>query len=255
MSHVTTGASAATETASPLLAIQNLTVRYGLATAVRNLDLSVNEGHALALLGVNGSGKSTVARALSGLVPVAAGQIHFQGRDITGWPAHKIRQAGLIYLPEGRGIFPDLTVIENLRLSACVIKNRSERAATVDRAMELFPALKPRAKNHAALLSGGEQQMLSLARALTTSPRLIVADELSLGLAPKMVDTVFESLELLKGTGATIILIEQFAARALKFADHCALLQRGSLSWHGESRTATSEVIAGYLGGAAATGV
>ena len=158
MSHVTTEVSATTETASPLLAIQNLTVRYGLATAVRNLDLSVNEGHALALLGVNGSGKSTVARALSGLVPVAAGRIHFQGRDITGWPAHKIRKADLVYLPEGRGIFPDLTVIENLRLSACVIKNRSERAATVDRAMELFPALKPRAKNHAALLSGGSSK-------------------------------------------------------------------------------------------------
>ena len=255
MSQVATEALDPTDSASPLLAIQNLTVRYGLATAVRDLDLSVNQGHALALLGVNGSGKSTVARALSGLVPVAAGRIRFDGRDITGWPAHKIRRAGLIYLPEGRGIFPDLTVLENLRLSAGVIRNRSDRAATVDRAMELFPPLKPRAKTHAVLLSGGEQQMLSLARALTTSPKLIVADELSLGLAPKMVDTVFESLELLKGTGATIVLIEQFAARALKFADHCALLQRGSLSWHGESRAATGEVIAGYLGRAAATGV
>jgi branched-chain amino acid transport system ATP-binding protein len=254
MSHVAPE-GAGIDSAGPLLAVQSLTVRYGLSTAVRNLDLSVLQGQALALLGVNGSGKSTVARALSGLVPVAAGQILFDGRDITGWPAHKIRRAGLIYLPEGRGIFPDLTVIENLRLSAGVIKNRSERSATVDRAMELFPSLKRREKNHAALLSGGEQQMLSLARALTTSPKLIVADELSLGLAPKMVDTVFESLELLKGTGATIILIEQFAARALKFAEYCAVLQRGSLSWHGESRTATSEVIAGYLGEAVATGV
>jgi branched-chain amino acid transport system ATP-binding protein len=254
MSHVAPEASAP-DSATPLLAIQNLTVRYGLATAVRNLDLSVQPGQALALLGVNGSGKSTVARAVSGLVPVAAGRIIFDGRDITNWPAHRIRRAGLIYLPEGRGIFPDLTVIENLRLAAGVIKNRSERAATVDRAMELFPPLKQRANNDAALLSGGEQQMLSLARALTTSPKLIVADELSLGLAPKMVDTVFESLELLKGTGATIILIEQFAARALKFAEYCALLQRGSLSWHGESRAATGEVIAGYLGDAVATGV
>jgi branched-chain amino acid transport system ATP-binding protein len=245
----------AADSASPLLAIQNVTVRYGLSTAVRNLDLSVDQGQALALLGVNGSGKSTVARAVSGLVPVSAGQIVFDGRDITNWSAHKIRRAGLIYLPEGRGIFPDLTVVENLRLSAGVIRSRSDRAATIDRAMELFPPLKLRAKNHAALLSGGEQQMLSLARALTTSPKLIVADELSLGLAPKMVDTVFESLELLKGTGATIILIEQFAARALKFAEYCALLQRGRLSWHGESRTATSEVIAGYLGEAVATGV
>src|SRR6266702_7614778 len=178
----------AADSASPLLATQNVTVRYGLSTAVRNLDLSVDQGQALALLGVNGSGKSTVARAVSGLVPVSAGRIVFDGRDITNWSAHKIRRAGLIYLPEGRGIFPDLTVVENLRLSAGVIRSGSDRAATVDRAMELFPPLKLRAKNHAALLSGGEQQMLSLARALTTSPKLIVADELSLGLAPKMVD-------------------------------------------------------------------
>jgi branched-chain amino acid transport system ATP-binding protein len=257
MSHAATEASSTTDVAGAtdrtgaLLTVENLTVRYGLSTAVRDLNLSVRKGTAVALLGVNGSGKSTLARALSGLVPIASGRILLEGQDITGWPAYRVRRAGLIYLPEGRGIFPDLTVMENLRVAACVIKSRSERVASVERAMEIFPALKPRAKNQAAMLSGGEQQMLSLARALTTSQKLIVADELSLGLAPKMVDVVFESLELLRGTGATIILIEQFAARALQFAEQCVLLQRGSLSWEGESRAATDEIVAGYLGEAA----
>ena len=234
--------------AAPLLQVQNLTVRYGLATAVRDLSLTLDRGEALALLGVNGSGKSTFARALSGLVPAAHGTITFDGHDITRWQPHRVRRAGLIYLPEGRGIFPDLTVTENLRLASGLIASRKERAAAVEHGLELFPALKARAKNHAAMLSGGEQQMLSLARALTVTPKLIIADEMSLGLAPKMVDAVFEALELMRNHDATIILIEQFAERALKFAGQCALLQRGRLSWHGTSQTATEEVIAGYLG-------
>lgn len=234
--------------AAPLLQIQNLTVRYGMATAVRDLSLTLDRGEALALLGVNGSGKSTLARALSGLVPPAAGKITFDGHDITRWQPHRIRRAGLIYLPEGRGIFPELTVMENLRLASGLTRNRKERAAAAEHGLELFPALKARARNHAAMLSGGEQQMLSLARALTAAPKLIIADEMSLGLAPKMVDTVFEALELMRNRDATIILIEQFAERALKFAGQCALLNRGRLTWHGTSQTATQEVIAGYLG-------
>lgn len=234
--------------AAPLLRVENLTVRYGLATAVRDLSLTLDRGEALAMLGVNGSGKSTLARALSGLVPAASGKIIFDGRDITRWQPHRIRRAGLIYLPEGRGIFPELTVIENLRLAGGLIRDRKARADAADHALEIFPALKARARNHAAMLSGGEQQMLSLARALTTSPKLIIADEMSLGLAPKMVDAVFDALELMRNREATIILIEQFAERALKFAGHCALLQRGRLSWHGTSQTTTQEVIAGYLG-------
>jgi branched-chain amino acid transport system ATP-binding protein len=234
--------------AAPLLRVENLTVRYGMATAVRDLSLTLDRGEALAMLGVNGSGKSTLARALSGLVPAAGGKIIFDGHDITRWQPHRIRRAGLIYLPEGRGIFPELTVIENLRLAGGLIRNRKQRADAADHALELFPALKTRARNHAAMLSGGEQQMLSLARALTASPKLIIADEMSLGLAPKMVDAVFDALELMRNREATIILIEQFAERALKFAGQCALLQRGRLSWHGTSQTASQEVIAGYLG-------
>jgi branched-chain amino acid transport system ATP-binding protein len=234
--------------AAPLLRVENLTVRYGMATAVRDLSLTLDRGEALALLGVNGSGKSTLARALSGLVPAAGGKIIFDGQDITRWQPHRIRRAGLIYLPEGRGIFPELTVVENLRLAGGLIRNRKQRADAADHALELFPALKIRAKSHAAMLSGGEQQMLSLARALTASPKLIIADEMSLGLAPKMVDAVFQALELMRNREATIILIEQFAERALKFAGQCALLQRGRLSWHGTSQTASQQVIAGYLG-------
>ena len=238
----------AVRTATPLLSITGLTVRYGLSMALRDINLELRESRALAVLGVNGAGKSTLARALSGLVPSARGKIVFDGQDITAMSAHRIRKAGLIYLPEGRGIFSGLTVSENLRLAAGVIKPRSQRADAVERALEIFPGLKARISNQASMLSGGEQQMLSLARALTTSPKLIIADEMSLGLAPKMVDTVFETLETMKGTGATIILIEQFAHRALAFADDCALLQRGHLSWHGPSDEATDEIIAGYLG-------
>ncbi|MCU1659921.1 MAG: transporter related protein [Pseudonocardiales bacterium] len=242
-------------TGEPLLRVEGLTVRYGLATALRDLDLVLYPGVALAVLGVNGAGKSTLARVLSGLVPATAGKISFDGQDITGWSAHRIRKAGLVYLPEGRGVFPSLTVTENLRLAAGVLRNRSDRVAAVGRALDIFPSLKARSGNQAAMLSGGEQQMLSLARALTTSPKLIIADEMSLGLAPKMVDVVFETLETMKQNGATIILIEQFANRALSFAEQCALLQRGHLSWHGDSKAATNEVIAGYLGDSVATGV
>ena len=233
---------------APLLRIENLTVRYGLATAVRDISLTLDRGEALALLGVNGSGKSTLARAVSGLVPAAGGRIMFDGRDITRWQPHRVRRAGLIYLPEGRGIFPDLTVVENLRLASALIRSRPERAAAAERALELFPALRARSRSQAAMLSGGERQMLSLARALTTSPKLVIADEMSLGLAPKMVDAVFEAMALMRDREATIILIEQFADRALRFAGQCALLQRGRLSWHGAAQMATSEVIAGYLG-------
>jgi branched-chain amino acid transport system ATP-binding protein len=241
--------------AASLLTVEHLTVRYGLATAVRDLSFEVPQGKALALLGVNGSGKSTLARTLSGLVPSAAGKIFFEGHNIATWPAHKIRRAGIVYLPEGRGIFQDLTVAENLRLACGVIKSRSERAQAVERAMDFFPALKARAKNLATTLSGGEQQMLSLARGLATAPKLIVADEMSCGLAPKMVNMVFEALDVMRAQGATIVLIEQLANRALKFADEAVLLQRGELSWHGDCQAATQEVMARYLGETVSAGI
>ncbi|MFE9924554.1 ABC transporter ATP-binding protein [Streptomyces sp. NPDC005774] len=233
-------------TASPLLAVRDLDVRYGTAQSLRGLSFDVFPNSTLAVLGPNGAGKSTLARALSGLVRPAGGQVRLDGRDITGKAPEHIRRAGLVHLPEGRGVFPTLTVTENLRMAtAC---GRRQRAAAIERALEVFPVLAARQRQTAGTLSGGEQQMLSLARALTADPRLVVADELSLGLAPKMVDVVFESLRRARSAGVAVIMIEQFVGRALAFADHCLVLQRGRIAWAGEADRAEGELSRRYLG-------
>jgi branched-chain amino acid transport system ATP-binding protein len=231
----------------PILSIRNLEVRYGPALAINGISLDVMPGQAVAIVGTNGAGKSTLARAVSGLVPVTSGQILFDGVDITKTPAHKVRQLGLVYLPEGRGIFPALTVTENLRLAACLLP-RSERKAAVASGRELFPSLMRRSSAIAGTLSGGEQQMLSLCRALILSPKLIVADEMSLGLAPQLVDQVFESLRVLRDAKVTILLIEQFIHRALAFSDVALLLSRGECAWSGSTENAKDEIVTRYLG-------
>ena len=174
----------------------------------------------LAVLGANGAGKSTLARAVSGLVPPTAGRVFFDGQDITGQPAHRIRKLGLTYIPEGRGIFPGLSVVDNLRMAVGQEK-RHERAAAIDRAIERFPVLGQRRTQRAGSLSGGEQQMLALARALAVSPKLVIADEMSLGLAPIVTESVFQALEEARRSGITIVLTEQFVHRALAMADAC----------------------------------
>jgi branched-chain amino acid transport system ATP-binding protein len=232
---------------STLLSIDGLVVRYGSALALSGISLDVPSGSALAVLGANGAGKSTLARTIAGLVPCAAGRIIFDGQDITGLAAHSIRRLGIVHLPEGRGTFPDLTVVENLRMATAVLA-RKERGAAIDTAMEIFPSLAARRNIRAVRLSGGEQQMLSLARALVTSPRLIIADELSLGLSPKLVDIVFESLDALRAKGVTIVVIEQFIHRALRFANAAVLFQRGKATWQGQASAAQGELIARYLG-------
>jgi branched-chain amino acid transport system ATP-binding protein len=231
----------------PFLSIRNLEVRYGPALAVNGISLDVSAGESVAVLGSNGAGKSTLARAVSGLIPVTSGQIFFQGKDITKMAAHKVRQEGIVYLPEGRGIFPALTVTENLRLAACLLP-RADRKAAVASGRELFPSLMRRSSAIAGTLSGGEQQMLSLCRALILTPKLIIADEMSLGLAPQLVDQVFESLRLLRESGATILLIEQFIHRALAFSDTALLLARGECVWSGSTQNAKEEIVARYLG-------
>ena len=195
----------------------------------------------VAVLGANGAGKSTLARAVSGLVPPAAGAIRFDGRDITGLPAHRVRQLGLTYIPEGRGIFPGLSVTENLRM-AVAQEPRRDRADAIDRAIDQFPVLGTRRSQRAGSLSGGEQQMLALARALAVSPKLVIADELSLGLAPLITESVFESLEQARRSGITIVLSEQFVHRALSMADTCVILTRGRVSWSGPATEAGTEV-------------
>lgn len=237
-------------TRSPVLAVEQLSVRYGEASALTEVSLRIGAGRALAILGANGSGKSTLARAVSGLVPPAGGQIVFAGAEIGGWPAHRVRRAGLVYLPESRGVFRTLTVTENLRMAAAELHGRRARRESVEKALETFPALAARRRQPAYLLSGGEQQMLSLARAFAASPRLLIADELSLGLAPKLVDLVFDGLARARQEGVAVILIEQYIHRALAFADECVVLQRGELAWRGTASAAHGEVLRHYLGDA-----
>lgn len=238
-------------TADPLLSVKDLRVRYGPALALDNVTFDITAGQALAVLGPNGAGKSTLARAVSGLIPAQAGAVHFDGADITSRPAHHIRRSGLVYLPEGRGIFPALTVVENLRMAASLLP-RDARKAAIERGLETFPNLAARRGTKAGMLSGGEQQMLSLSRAFIVTPKLITADELSLGLAPKLVDLVFDSLARLKQEGVTIVIVEQFVHRALEFADHAVLLYRGNVAWQGPTASAKHEVLARYLGETAA---
>jgi branched-chain amino acid transport system ATP-binding protein len=238
----------------PLLSVTGLRVRYGPALALDNVTFEIGAGQALAVLGPNGAGKSTLARAVSGLVRPQAGTVRLDGADVTRRPADQIRRHGLVHLPEGRGIFPALTVVENLRMATALLPRDARRAA-VERGLDTFPVLAARAAMKAGLLSGGEQQMLSLCRAFILRPKLLVADEMSLGLAPKLVERVFESLEALKREHVTIMLIEQFVHRALAFADHAVLLSRGRVAWQGPTGSAKHEIIARYLGETAAATV
>jgi branched-chain amino acid transport system ATP-binding protein len=234
-------------TTGPLLQVRDLDVSYGASRALFGVSFGVEAGTVLAVLGANGAGKSTLARAVSGLVAPAAGRVTFDGHDIAGLPAHRIRKLGLTYIPEGRGIFPGLSVTDNLRM-AVAQEPRHERAAAIERAVERFPVLGKRSNQRAGSLSGGEQQMLALARALAVSPKLIIADELSLGLAPLVTESVFESLEEARRSGITIVLSEQFVHRALSMADGCVILTRGRVGWSGPASEAGQEVIDRYLG-------
>jgi branched-chain amino acid transport system ATP-binding protein len=230
-----------------LLEVENLDVRYGPSQALFGVSVDVSPGSVTAVLGANGAGKSTLARTVSGLVPAAAGRISFDGRPINGQSTHRIRKLGLTYIPEGRGIFPGLSVIDNLRMAVAQEK-RGERSDAIDRAIGLFPVLGQRRTQRAGSLSGGEQQMLALARALAVPPRLIIADEMSLGLAPIVAESVFRSLEEAAKSGITIVLIEQFVHRALALADSCVILTRGRVGWSGPASEARQEVLDRYLG-------
>ena len=231
-----------------LLSIEGLNVRYGSVQALFDVSLEVPGGSVVAVLGANGAGKSTLARTASGLVPAFGGKVVFGGEDITKWHPHRIRRAGLVHIPEGRGIFPGLSVAENLRMAVRRVGTGDQRKAAIANAYEMFPVLADRRGQRAGTLSGGEQQMLALARALAVPPRLIIADEMSLGLAPLVVDFVFESIERASKSGVTIVLIEQFIHRALWLASECVILRQGSVAWTGPSDNARQEVLDRYLG-------
>ncbi|GAB2483412.1 ABC transporter ATP-binding protein [Jatrophihabitans fulvus] len=234
-----------------ILDMTDVEVRYGTALALSKFSLTVRRGSVLALLGPNGAGKSTVARTVSGLIRATRGSITFDGQDITKKRPDEIRRLGLLHLPEGRGVFTGLTVSENLRMAAATLP-RAERGDAIARAYDMFGVLGERRRQLAGTLSGGEQQMLSLSRALILSPTLVVADEMSLGLAPLMVDAVFEGLARAREAGVAIVLIEQFVHRALAFADDCVVVSRGQSVWSGSAGEAKDEVLQRYLGSAAA---
>jgi branched-chain amino acid transport system ATP-binding protein len=230
-----------------LLEVRGLDVCYGSSQALFGVSVSIPPGSVVAVLGANGAGKSTLARAVSGLVAPQAGSIVFDGREVTGMAANRIRRLGLTYVPEGRGIFPGLSVLDNLRM-AVAQERRRDRDAAIERAIDRFPVLGNRRAQRAGSLSGGEQQMLALARALAVSPKLVIADELSLGLAPLVTESVFEGLEEARRSGITIVITEQFVHRALAMADSCVILTRGQIGWSGPAADAGQEVLDRYLG-------
>jgi len=230
------------------LNVEHLDVSYGGLAALSDVSFGVPAGTVLALLGPNGAGKSSLGRAVSGLVAARSGRITLDETDITRWPADRVRRAGLAYVPEGRGIFPGLSVHDNLRMAARQAGGRAARRDAVGQAIALFPVLAQRRHLNAGSLSGGEQQMLGLARALAIKPRVIVIDEMSLGLAPIMAERVFDSVRAIRGQGITVVVIEQFVQRALALADRCVILMRGVAVWAGPTSEAGAEVLDHYLG-------
>jgi len=234
---------------SAAVEVTGLEVAYGDARAVFGVSFAVEPGSTVAVLGANGAGKSSLAAAVAGAVRPAAGRIRIAGHDATGWPPHRVARLGVAYVPEGRGIFPHLSVADNLRAMLRYAVPASERSAAVERAVEIFPILGERRHQHAGTLSGGEQQMLALARVLAAPPRLLVADEMSLGLAPMMVDLVFDGLTRAREQGVTIVLVEQYVERALAFADAAVVMRHGEIAWHGRASDAHEHALASYLGG------
>ncbi len=233
-----------------LLEVDALEVRYGGIHALRGVSFSVEEGQVVALIGANGAGKTTTLRAISGLLRPSKGHVRFAGKDITGMPAHKIVALGLSHAPEGRGIFANLTVDENLQLGGYLRTDKGAVAKDRAHALELFPRLRERLQQSAGTLSGGEQQMLAIARALLARPRLLLLDEPSLGLAPQMVALIFKIVRTIAAEGTTILLVEQNAHMALGVASTGHVLEVGSLVHSGPAKALAADdaIRKAYLG-------
>ena len=234
----------------PLLEIRNLNVRYGAIEALHGISLSVEEGRTVALLGCNGAGKSTTLRAISGLVRPTAGDVLFRGQSILTKPAHEIVRLGIAQAPEGRGVFPNFTVEENLRIGSFTRKPGAEVSKDHEHVLTLFPRLRERLKQNAGTLSGGEQQMLAIARALLAKPKLLLLDEPSLGLAPQLVQLIFQIIRRINAEGTTILLVEQNAHMALEVAHEAYVLEVGSIVMSGDAKElARSDAVKkAYLG-------
>jgi branched-chain amino acid transport system ATP-binding protein len=235
-----------------LLEVSGLRAGYGRLPVIFGIDLTVEEGEIVALLGLNGAGKTTTLRAISGMIPVMAGTVRFGGEDVTGAHAERITRRGLLHVPEGRGIFPNLRVDESLRLAAALAKlDGAEVARRVEEAYATFPSLERRRTQPAGTLSGGEQQMLALARALIWRPRLLMVDEMSQGLAPAIVDRLFEIVGAFRDNGTALILVEQFVTRALAVADRAYVVEKGEIGYSGTAAALAADeefVRSSYLG-------
>jgi branched-chain amino acid transport system ATP-binding protein len=235
---------------TPLLSLEGITVHYGSICALREVSIDVHEGEIVTLIGSNGAGKSTTLRAVSALRKLTSGRISFQGKDLAGKKPHEVLRLGLAQVPEGRGIFPNLTVDENLDLGAFARKDGGEVAKDRARVFELFPRLKERLKQRAGTLSGGEQQMLAIGRSLLARPRLLLLDEPSLGLAPQLVQTIFRIIREINAAGTTIFLVEQNAHMALQVAHRAYVLEVGRVVMQGPAaELAKSDAVRkAYLG-------
>ncbi len=236
---------------SELLKITDLKLNYGPITALKGIDLSVHEGSIVAILGANGAGKTSMLKVVSGLLKPTSGEILFNGENIGGKAAHKVAKQGIMQSPEGRFVLIGLTVEENLRVGAYNIKDKNEFSCNLERVYTLFPRLKERAKQQSSTLSGGEQQMLAIGRALMGSPKLLILDEPSLGLAPLLIKDIFNTLVKIKEEGTTILIVEQNALATLKIADYAYVLELGKISMHGRADELIKDerLIEAYLGG------
>ncbi len=235
------------------LDVRGLSAGYGRLSVVHDLDLEAADGRLVAVIGANGAGKTTLLRALSGLIPVSAGTVTLAGVEVTGYGPERLARQGLAHVPENRLVFPSLTVEDNLRLGAYTRRRApaAERRGARDRALALFPRLEPRLQQAAGTLSGGEQQMLAIARGLMAQPRVLVLDEPSVGLAPRLVGEIFAALGRLRDDGLTLVAVEQNARAAFAVADHVYVMDRGRVVLHGDAATLASDprVTAAFLGG------
>jgi branched-chain amino acid transport system ATP-binding protein len=233
-----------------MLAVENLSVNYGAIRALHQVSCRVKQGEIVALIGANGAGKTTILNTISGIVPSISGSVSFEGEDITRMAAHLIVRKGISQVPEGRRVFARMSVLENLEMGGFILPGKQEVARGIERAFTLFPRLAERRKQAARTLSGGEQQMLAMGRALMSDPRLLLLDEPSMGLAPMLVEKIFEIVVEINKTGTTIMLVEQNAAMALSIAHRAYVLETGEIVLSGDAKelARNPEVRKAYLG-------
>jgi len=233
-----------------MLTLENVSVSYGAIEALTGISIHVEKGEVVTLIGANGAGKTTTLRTITGLLKPRLGRVVFEGNDVSAKPTHRLVALGISMAPEGRGVFANLSVRENLQMGAYLQKDRSEVAHDMERSFQMFPRLKERENQKAGTLSGGEQQMLAISRALMSRPRLLLLDEPSLGLAPLVVHTIFEAIEEIRSKGTTILLVEQNAHAALSHSDRAYVLETGRIVMEGQSKelAADPRIKEAYLG-------